>query len=56
MRNLKTKVMPLITGENGTISKSFRKYLIYVPAKHDIREEEKIAILGTAHILGKILM
>jgi len=56
MWNLKTKVILLILGANGTISKSFRKYLSYVPGKHDIREVQKTAILGTAHVLGKVLM
>jgi hypothetical protein len=31
MWNLKTKVIPVIIGATGTISKSFRKYLISVP-------------------------
>jgi ribosomal protein L17 len=49
MWNVKTKVTPVITGANGTISKSFRKYLSSVPGKHDIKELQKTAILGTAH-------
>ena len=56
MWNLKTKVLPVITGANRTTSKSFRKYLSDVPGKHDISEVHKTAILGTAHILGKVLM
>jgi hypothetical protein len=56
MWNVKTKVTPVIIGATGTISKSFRKYLSSVPGKHDIRELQKTAILGTAHTLRKVLM
>jgi hypothetical protein len=56
MWNVKTKVRPEIIGTTGTISKSFRKYLSSVPGKHDIKELQKTAILGTAHILRKVLM
>jgi hypothetical protein len=51
MWNVKTNVIPVIIGANGTISKSFRKYLSNVPVKHEIKELHKTAILGTAHIL-----
>jgi hypothetical protein len=54
--NVKTKVMPVITGATGTTSKSFRKYLSSVPGKHNIKELQKTATLGTAHILQKVLM
>jgi hypothetical protein len=49
MWNVKTKVTPIIIGATGTISKSFRKYLSSVPGKHDTKELQKTAILGTAH-------
>jgi hypothetical protein len=49
MWNVKTKVTPVITGATGTISESFRKYLSSVPGKHDIKELQKTAVLGTAH-------
>jgi hypothetical protein len=44
-----------ITGATGTISKSFRKYLRSMPGKQEINELQKIAILGTTHILRKVL-
>jgi hypothetical protein len=56
MRNVKTKVTPVIIGATGTISESFRKYLISLPGKHDIKELRKTAILGTAHTLREVLM
>jgi hypothetical protein len=49
MWNVKTKVTPVLIGATGTVSKSFRKYLSSVPGKHDIKELQKTAILGTAH-------
>jgi hypothetical protein len=54
--NVKTKVTPVIIGATGTISKSFRKYSSSVPGKHDIKELQKTAILGTAHTQRKVLM
>jgi len=56
MWNVKTKVIPVIIGATGTISKSFRKYVRNIPGKHEVKELQKIAILGTAHILRKVLM
>jgi hypothetical protein len=56
MWNVKTKVMPVIIRATGTISISFRKYLSSITGKHDIKELQKTAILGTAHILRKVLM
>ena len=56
MWNVKTNVIPVIIGATGTISKLFRKYLSNIPGKHEIKELQKTAILGTAHILWKVLM
>jgi len=56
MWNVKTEVIPVITGATGTVSKSFRKYVSNIPGKHEVNELQKTAILGTAHILRKVLM
>jgi hypothetical protein len=40
---------------NNNISKSLRKYVSSIPGNHEVRELQKIAILGTAHILRKVL-
>ena len=32
------------------------QYLIIMPGKHEIKELQKTAILGTAHILREVLM
>jgi hypothetical protein len=39
----------------GTISKLYRKYLNNILGKHEIKELQKTAILGTAGILQKVL-
>ena len=49
-------VIPVIIGATDTISKSFRKYVSNIPGKHEVKELQKTAILGTAHILRKVLM
>jgi hypothetical protein len=56
MWHVKTNETPVIIEATGTISKSFRKYLSSIPGKHDIKELQNTAILGTAHILWKVLM
>ena len=56
MWNVKTKLIPVIIGATRTISKSFRKYVSNIPGKHEVKELQKTAILGTAHILRKVLM
>ena len=56
MWNVKTKVIPVMLGATGTISKTFRKYVSNIPGKHEVKELQKTAILGTAHILRKVLI
>jgi hypothetical protein len=56
MWNVKTKVTPVKIGATRIMSKSFRQYLGSIPGKHDIKELQKTAILGTAHTLRKVLM
>jgi hypothetical protein len=46
-------VTPAITGETEIISKSCRQYLSNIPGKHEIKELQKTAIMGTAHIPHK---
>jgi uncharacterized membrane protein YkvI len=49
MWNVKTKVIPVIIGVTGTISKSFRKYVSNISGNHEVKKVHKTAILGTAH-------
>jgi hypothetical protein len=56
MWNVKASVIPVIIGVTGTISKSFRIYVNGTPGNHAVKELQKTTILGTAHILPKVLM
>jgi len=49
-------MIPVIIGATWTISKSFRKYVSNIPGKYEVKELQKTAILGTAHILRKVLI
>jgi hypothetical protein len=55
MWNVKARVIAVIIGATGTISKSLKKYVSNIPGKHDLRELQKTAILGTEHIFRKVL-
>jgi hypothetical protein len=48
-------VIPVIIGATVTISKSFRKYVSNISGNHGVKELQKTAIVGTAHILRKVL-
>ena len=52
----KPKVIPVIIGATGTISKTFRKYVSDIPGNNEVKKLQKTAILGTAHILREVLM
>jgi len=41
MRNVNAKVIPVIIGATGTISKSLKHYLRHIPAKQEIKELQK---------------
>ena len=38
MWNVKTKVIPVIIGATGTLSKTFRKYVSNMPGNHEVKE------------------
>jgi hypothetical protein len=56
MWDVKAKVIPVIIGAAGAISKSFRQYLNNIPGRHEIKELKKTAIVGTARILREVLL
>ena len=41
MWKIKTRVIPVIIGATGTISKSFRKYISNIPGNHEVKELQK---------------
>jgi hypothetical protein len=55
MWNVKTKVIPIIIGATGTITKSFRKYVSNMAGNHEVKGLQKTAIMSTAHIHRKVL-
>jgi hypothetical protein len=55
MWNLKCTIIPVIIGATGTVTRSFRKNLEAVPGKYSIDSLQKTAILGTSHIIRKVL-
>jgi hypothetical protein len=54
MWTVKINVISVMVGATGFIQKSFRKYLSNTSGKHELKELQKTAILGTAHILRKM--
>ena len=52
---VEVKTTPVIVGALGTIEEKWRKELEMIPGKPSQYEVQKIALNGTAHILGKIL-
>jgi len=55
MWNQKCTIIPVITGATGIVTRSLRKNLEAVPGKHSIDSLQKTAILGTSHIIRKVL-
>jgi hypothetical protein len=55
MWNLKCKIIPVIIGATGVVTRSLRKTSEAVPGKHSIDSLQKTAILGTSHIIRKAL-
>jgi hypothetical protein len=54
---VKTRVIPVVIWATGIISRLFGKCLTNIPRKHETEEpQKKTAILGTAHILRKVLV
>jgi hypothetical protein len=49
MWHVKTNVIPVIIETTGTISKSSRKYPSNITGKHEIKELQKTAVMGTTH-------
>ena len=55
MWNLNCTIIPVITGATGTVTRSVRKNLEAVPGKNSIDSLQKTAVLGTSHIIRKVL-
>ena len=55
MWNMKCRVVPVIIGATGIVTRSLRKNFEAVAGKHSIDSLQKTAILGTAHTIRKVL-
>ena len=55
MWNLKCTIVPVIIGDSGLVTRSLRKNLETIPGKHSIDSVQKTAVLGTSHIIRKVL-
>ena len=55
MWNLKCTIIPVIIGAIGIVTRSLRKDLEAVPGRHSIDSLQKTAILGTSHVIRKVL-
>ena len=55
MWNLRTQVVPVIVGALGVIKKGTERHLTKLPGDIKIRDIQKTALLGSAHILRKTL-
>ena len=51
----KVEVIPVIIGATGIVDKSMKKYVGRIPGCHIIYSLQRSAILGTAHVLRKVL-
>ena len=55
MWNVRAKTVPVIVGALGTVKKEAEKNTDVIPGRPRLTEVQKIAIMGTAHILRKVL-
>jgi hypothetical protein len=55
MWNLKCTIIPVIIRATGKVTKSLRKILEVIPGKHSIDSIQKTTIIGTSHIVRKVL-
>jgi hypothetical protein len=57
MNILITRDIPLVIviGATGIVTRSLKKNMEALPGKHSIDSLQKTAILGTSHIIGKVL-
>lgn len=55
MWNVRTHVIPIVVGALGTMSERFKEYLALLGTQTSVETVQKTAILGSAHILRKVL-
>jgi hypothetical protein len=55
MWKLKCTIIPVIIGVTRIVTRSLRKNLEAVPEKYSIDSLQKTAILGTSHLIRRVL-
>ena len=53
--NKKVEVIPVIIGATGIVVKNIKKYVGKIPGCHNIYSLQRSVIIGSAHILRKVL-
>ena len=53
--NRKVEVIQAITGATGIVDKNIKRYVGRIPGCHSIYSLQRSAVLGTVHILKKVL-
>jgi hypothetical protein len=55
MWNMKCFVIQVIIGATGIVTRRLKKYLETIVGKHSIDSLQETAVLGTSHIIRKVL-
>jgi hypothetical protein len=53
--NMKCMIIPVITGVTGIVTNGLTKNLEPIPGKYSLLSLKKTTILGTSHIIRKVL-
>ena len=53
--NMKYKIIPVMTGVTGIVTNGLRKNLETITGKQSLHSLQTTAILGTSHIIRKVL-
>jgi hypothetical protein len=52
---MKCKIVPVMIGTTGIVTEVLRRNLEYIPGKYLIDSLQSTAVLGTSHIIRKVL-
>jgi hypothetical protein len=55
MWNMKCMIIPVVIGATGIVTEGLKKNSEDIPGKHSVDSLQKAAILGTSHIIQKVL-
>jgi hypothetical protein len=52
---MKCMIIPVVIGATGLVTKGLQKNLEAIPGKRSIDSLQKTALLGTSHVIRKVL-